>query len=54
MKTVYKGNNKASQSAAARSTDQVKVDSILDKISSSGYDSLSKAEKDYLFKAGKD
>jgi hypothetical protein len=54
MKTVYKGNNKASQSATARSTDQVKVDSILDKISSSGYDSLSKAEKDYLFKAGKD
>jgi hypothetical protein len=54
MKTVYKGNNKASKSAAARSTDQAKVDSILDKISSSGYESLSKAEKDYLFKAGKD
>ncbi|QJP32931.1 rhomboid family intramembrane serine protease [Nonlabens sp. Ci31] len=54
MKTVYKGNNKASKSAAAKSTDQGKVDSILDKISSSGYESLSKAEKDYLFKAGKD
>ena len=32
---------------------QNKIDSILDKISESGYDSLSKQEKDYLFKAGK-
>lgn len=30
---------------------QARVDSILDKISRSGYDSLSKEEKDYLFKA---
>ena len=29
-----------------------KIDEILDKISSSGYDSLSKKEKDFLFKAG--
>ena len=35
-------------------TNQKKVDSILDKISASGYDSLSKSEKDYLFKAGKE
>ena len=33
---------------------QKKVDAILDKISKSGYESLSKAEKDYLFKAGND
>jgi membrane associated rhomboid family serine protease len=33
---------------------QRKVDTILDKIGKSGYDSLSKAEKDYLFKAGKE
>lgn len=31
---------------------QKKIDEILDKISSSGYDSLSKKEKDYLFKEG--
>tara|TARA_B100000401_G_scaffold127246_1_gene83553 strand:- start:15 stop:584 length:570 start_codon:yes stop_codon:yes gene_type:complete len=32
---------------------QNKIDSILDKISESGYDSLTKQEKEYLFKAGK-
>jgi len=32
--------------------DQKKIDIILDKISESGYDSLSKDEKNYLFKAG--
>jgi len=30
------------------------VDAILDKIGKSGYDSLTKAEKDFLFKAGKE
>ncbi|MAP53379.1 rhomboid family intramembrane serine protease [Altibacter sp.] len=33
---------------------QKKVDAILDKIGKSGYDSLTKAEKDFLFKAGKE
>lgn len=32
---------------------QKKIDLILDKISKSGYESLSKAEKEFLFKAGK-
>ena len=32
---------------------QEKVDAILDKIKASGYDSLSKEEKDYLFNASK-
>lgn len=32
---------------------QQKVDKILDKISRSGYESLSKEEKDFLFKSGK-
>lgn len=32
---------------------QKKIDSILDKISQSGYDSLTKAEKEYLFNASK-
>ena len=33
--------------------DQKRIDQILDKISDSGYDSLTKTEKDYLFKVGK-
>ena len=33
---------------------QVKIDAILDKIGKSGYDSLLKEEKDFLFRAGKD
>lgn len=32
---------------------QQQIDEILDKISQSGYDSLTKEEKDFLFKAGK-
>ena len=32
---------------------QQQIDEILDKISKSGYDSLTKAEKDFLFQAGK-
>ena len=32
---------------------QQQIDEILDKISASGYDSLSKEEKDFLFRAGK-
>ena len=56
MKTVYRKQ----QSAAATKVDyeketrQRKIDKILDKISKSGYDSLTKAEKDFLFKAGKE
>lgn len=33
-------------------TKQIKVDKILDKISKSGYDSLNKEEKEFLFKQG--
>ncbi len=33
---------------------QRQIDDILDKIGKSGYESLSKAEKDFLFKAGKE
>lgn len=36
----------------AKKEKQARVDAILDKISRSGYDSLSKEEKDFLFKAG--
>jgi membrane associated rhomboid family serine protease len=55
MKTVYKKNASGSQTKAKHDKDshQRQIDTILDKISKSGYESLSKAEKDFLFKAGK-
>lgn len=46
--------SKYPQSSAKPSEEhQKKIDTILDKIGHSGYDSLTKAEKDFLFKAGK-
>lgn len=39
---------------AAKKEKQARVDAILDKISRSGYDSLSKEERDFLFHASKD
>lgn len=39
---------------ASENEKQKKIDAILDKISSSGYDALTKEEKDFLFKSGKD
>ena len=55
MKTVHKSKTKAkSQKSTPNKAKQEKVDQILDKISKSGYDSLTKAEKDFLFNAGKD
>ncbi len=51
FKTVYK--NKTSTKSANPIEQQKKIDGILDKISKSGYDTLSKEEKDFLFKAGK-
>lgn len=55
MKTVYK-NKTTAQSKLKNDKDshQRQIDAILDKISKSGYESLSKAEKDFLFKAGKE
>lgn len=38
--------------SAVKDERQMKVDAILDKIGKSGYESLTKAEKDFLFKAG--
>ena len=55
MKTVYKNAAKPAARKAGNSKDkQAQIDAILDKISASGYDSLSRAEKDFLFKAGKE
>lgn len=52
LKTVYK--NKAPQKPKEFDTEhQKKIDSILDKISKSGYEALSREEKDFLFKTSK-
>lgn len=60
MKTVHRTGKTASSrpKTTKRNLDkddkQKRVDAILDKISKSGYESLSKAEKDFLFQAGKE
>ena len=55
LKTVYrKGKQKTSKVDYDKATRQRKIDNILDKISKSGYESLTQAEKDFLFKAGKE
>ncbi|SFU56033.1 Membrane associated serine protease, rhomboid family [Pustulibacterium marinum] len=57
FKKVYRNKKSTDSSAKVFNNDknihQKKIDAILDKISKSGYESLSKDEKDYLFKAGK-
>ncbi len=50
-KKTYAGHNKDEFNQFNK---QKKIDMILDKISKSGYDSLTKEEKEFLFKAGKD
>ena len=55
LKTVYKNKTTAKEDPTyKKEVHQRKIDEILDKISKAGYESLSKAEKDYLFKAGKE
>ncbi len=55
MKTVYRKNKAADNKAEYdRQAKQRKIDAILDKIGKAGYESLSKEEKDFLFKAGKE
>lgn len=60
LKTVHKRKPSAgtpsgfSVRARNKREQQEKIDAILDKISKSGYDSLTKQEKDYLFNAGKE
>ncbi|GHA44211.1 rhomboid family intramembrane serine protease [Salinimicrobium marinum] len=59
LKTVHRKKNTSAGTSYTstrrnKKEEQEKIDAILDKISKSGYDSLSKQEKDYLFNAGKD
>ena len=59
MKTVYR-TEKTTKTAQKpkksfdKNEKQKRVDAILDKISKSGYESLNKDEKDFLFQAGKE
>jgi membrane associated rhomboid family serine protease len=56
LKTVYKDKSKVggyTKGEFNEFNNQKKIDVILDKISKSGYESLTEAEKDFLFKAGK-
>lgn len=54
LRTVYKSKKpKTSTKTTKKDGNQEKVDAILDKISKSGYDALSKEEKEFLFKQGK-
>ena len=60
LKTVHRRKSTSGTSSPLttrqrnKKEEQEKIDAILDKISKSGYDSLTKQEKDYLFNAGKD
>ena len=53
LKTVYKAPKKTANSSNNNNLNQQQIDSILDKISKSGYDTLTKAEKEFLFKQGR-
>lgn len=56
LKTVHKGSKKVAgytKEEFKEFNNQKRIDLILDKISKSGYDSLTKDEKEFLFKAGK-
>ncbi|MBS9767239.1 MAG: rhomboid family intramembrane serine protease [Flavobacteriaceae bacterium] len=52
LKTAYKSNT-LSKNRSKTSDYQKQIDTILDKISKSGYESLSAKEKEFLFNAGK-
>jgi hypothetical protein len=58
FKKVYKSatikpTQNTKSSIVVKNKQQQQIDEILDKISRSGYDSLSTAEKEFLFKSGK-
>jgi membrane associated rhomboid family serine protease len=56
LKTVYRKRQTQTRQKVDydKESRQRKIDNILDKIGKSGYESLSKEEKDFLFKAGKE
>ena len=52
-KNPIKPQQKTTSKIVTKDKTQQQIDEILDKISQSGYDSLTKEEKEFLFKAGK-
>ena len=56
LRTAHKKklSKKTKSTTTTDTLHQKQIDAILDKISTSGYESLSEKEKDYLFQAGKD
>lgn len=56
LRSVHKKklSKKTKSTTTTDTLHQKQIDAILDKISTSGYESLSQNEKDYLFQAGKD
>jgi hypothetical protein len=52
-KNYKKPEAKAKSRIVVKDKTQQQIDEILDKISRSGYDCLTKEEKEFLFKAGK-
>jgi membrane associated rhomboid family serine protease len=54
LKTVHKSAKRKQKTVKNSNQNQEKIDVILDKISKSGYDTLTKTEKEFLFKQGKD
>ena len=53
LKTVHKKSPSDYEYQERKADEKERLNEILDKISRAGYDSLSKDEKDFLFKAGK-
>ena len=53
LKTVHKSAKRKQKTVKNSDQNQEKIDVILDKISKSGYDTLTKTEKEFLFKQGK-
>ncbi len=53
MTVVYNRKRPERSSPERTEDDQVQIDAILDKINASGYDSLSKEEKAFLYEASK-
>tara|TARA_R110002049_G_scaffold609_7_gene3463 strand:- start:5877 stop:6731 length:855 start_codon:yes stop_codon:yes gene_type:complete len=53
LKTVHKSSKRKQQTVKNEVPNQKQIDAILDKISKSGYDTLTKTEKEFLFKQGK-
>lgn len=53
IKVTYKSETQKTEKVSRNKNEQQRVDDILDKIARSGYDSLTKEEKDFLFNYSK-